>query len=298
MSNFQDYFTEIKYWPTVSPVKSDLRSLSVEGTEVVIKDENTQTTGSFKDRGLYYQLGHYLSNGLSKFILSSSGNSAISATAMLPMDGHLELFLSSNISQQKLQLIEKYGLGKKVNINMSDKPRSQSMQFERENTDYINLRGSKDEKAWPGYMTIAYELEQEYPEIDAIFIPCSSGTSTVGIYEGFKKLNKKVSIHICQTQKIQSIAKKIKNVEKADFSLADAIVDKVAHRREQVLKIITETNGNAWIVRDAELEKAKLVFEKSGYEYSYNSLLAYCAYIQASEEIRNFTNPVLLFSGR
>ena len=53
------------------------------------------------------------------------------------------------------------------------------------------LRQSMDDEAVRGYWTLAAEIYDQAPEADAIFLFATSGTSALGIYEGYQRLEKK-----------------------------------------------------------------------------------------------------------
>lgn len=296
MSKFSSYFKElgIHKWPSISPVNTPL--IEFPDLNFVIKDENIQPTNSFKDRSIYYQLGYYLTRGKDKFALSSSGNAAISLISLAPSNSEIHLFVSEKISNVKLNKILQ-SKHKNVFLHKSAKPLFSLNKYVGENPDIVNLRGSRDDTAKVGFRTIAYEISEQYPRVDSIFIPCSSGTSAIGIHEGFEELSMDVAINIVQTTKVNAIANRLKEVKTTNTSLADSIVDRVAHRRNEVLDIIQKTKGDAWIVSDEELVHAHKVFSGLGYDYSYNSLLAYCGYKQSQNSDKKYDYPVLLFSG-
>ena len=172
-----------------------IRKIKLEDLEVVIKDENSNPSGSFKDRSLAYQLSYHMEKGVRNFVISSSGNAGISAAAYAGLAGvKLDIFVSDNINPAKLEKLDVLK-NDKIVIHSGPKPKSDAMKFATVTGAY-NLRGSKDDTAIIGFKTIAYELIEQYPEIDAIFLPCSSGTSALGIYQGFVENGKNVKIYI------------------------------------------------------------------------------------------------------
>ena len=265
---------------------------------MAVKNENVNPGGSFKDRSLAYQLSMYIDRGKNKFVLSSSGNAAVSAAALASIaDVELDLFVSTHINPLKLEKIQKYLTDSgKIRLHQSDKAKSEAMQMAQQDGSVVNLRGSQDDLALPGFKTIAYELAAQCPEIDALFVPCSSGTSALAIMQGFKELGKKVAVFICQTAKVHPIAQEFdSSFADSETSLADAIVDRVAHRKEQLLIALKECGGGGKVISDSALLSVRHELSEAGIDYSYNSLLGFAGYFKLVDN--NFKHPVILASG-
>ncbi len=303
MSKFWDYFNDIKLANQleIGQGNTPLTVQSIFGIDVGIKNEYENPNKSFKDRGLAYQMSKHVQEGKSRFALSSSGNAAISAASFAKKYSlQLDIFLSKTINPNKLAEITTISNSTTgININISDKPRSNLIKFVNSNSNVTNLRGSTDPHAISGYKSIAYEIVEKFPNVDAIFIPCSSGTSTLGIAEGFSELNKLVSIHICQTTKINPIARTFdSNYSSSESSLGDAITDKVAHRKRSVVELIQQTQGSGWTISDEELMNAQILADAWDFEcLTYNSLLSLAGLLKSKETKNIYTYPVLLFSG-
>lgn len=262
-----------------------------------IKDENYNPNGSFKDRSLAYQISMYLENDINNFVISSSGNAAISAAGYCELaKTKLKVFVAEDVNAlkyAKLQEIAARYAG--VTIDKTKQAKSAAIRFARD-TGAINLRGSQDDLAIIGFKTIAYELSEQYPKLDAVFIPCSSGTSTLALCLAFKEMQLSVRVYACQSSRIHPIAKAfVEGFEASETSLADAITDRVALRRDEVVAAIKESRGSGIIITDAELEAAKALLEQYGLEYSYNSLLGFAGFLKVDSSEINY--PVVIASG-
>lgn len=303
MSKFWNYFNEIKKANQleIGQGNTPLTVQSIDGLDVGIKNEYSNPNKSFKDRGLTYQMSRHLQEGKGRFALSSSGNAAISAAFLAKKYSlELELFLSKTINKEKLDRIKTIShSSKSIQINISAKPRSDLMKYVNANLEVTNLRGSTDPYAVTGYKTIAFEIVEQFPKVDAIFLPCSSGTSALGIAEGFSEINRNVAIHICQTTKTNPIARNFDaNYLASKSSLSDAITDKVAHRKKTIINIIQQTKGFGWVISDEELLNAKSFADVWDFELlTYNSLLSLAGLLKSRESNNIYTYPVLLFSG-
>ncbi|WKZ28137.1 MAG: pyridoxal-phosphate dependent enzyme [Candidatus Dojkabacteria bacterium] len=283
---------------TLGEGNTALEQISLNGNDLYLKFEDANPNGSFKDRSLAYQLSYYVQNENKHFTISSSGNAAISAAAYANLAKvKLCIFVSTNISELKLTRLEQHK-SEFVEIRKVPKPKSSAIQYARE-SNAINLRGSVDDVALIGFKTIAYEIAEQLPDADAVFVPCSSATSSVAIAQGFGETNRKVALHVVQTTRICPIVSNFDQVTLTKTSLADAIVDRVAKRKKQVLIEIEKSNGFGWIITDQELLTAEKLIEDTlpNKKISYNSLLAVAAYLKAIKSGYSYVKPVAIISG-
>ncbi len=285
--------------------KYELKKFGIIATKthkVTLKLETMNPNQSFKDRSLAYQISHYLQKGESKLLISSSGNAAVSACAYVSLtDMKLAIFVSNKVNPEKLNKILKYVKDNdNITINYSDKAKSDAIKYSKAG-NFINLRGSHDDTAVVGFRTISYELINQVPTCDAIFVPCSSGTSTYGIYQGYKDLEAGIpAINIVQTTKVNSIAREFDIVfDEEDSHVSDAIVDRVAKRKNQIIEAIEETNGNGYVINNDEIKAAtKFLYEKTKLPFlTYNGVLSFAGFIKSIKKKRFFDDPVCIISG-
>ncbi len=287
--------------------------------KVYLKREDLNPTGSFKDRSLAFQLSAKLQEGKSKFVISSTGNAAISAISYCKLfKSEIDVFVSKSIQADKLvRLLDILNIKNfnhnllqgdnstlirkgNITIHFSIKPKSESIKFSQK-TNSIHLRGSNDDLATIGYQTISFELLNQARDADSIFIPCSSGTSTIGLYQGyFIQGFKSPSIYIIQTTKVHPIASYFdKNFLKSEESLASAISDKVAKRKDQVIQVISNTGGSGFVSSNEDIMASQMLFKKyCGIEISFDSSLTLSGLIKSIKEGYNLKRPVLIISGK
>lgn len=298
-------FIKENYRLTLNEGDTPLEKINILGDPVSIKREDKNPNGSFKDRSLAYQISYYYEHGINHFVISSSGNAAISAAAYIKLiDATLDIFLSEKTDvakKEKLNSVIKNT--QKVTLHFTPKAKSDAMKFALEK-NYLNLRGSVDDKAVIGFETIAFELFEQDPAIDAVFIPCSSGTSTTGIYKGYfellkqRKISKIPQIHIIQNTKIHPIASEYdKNFTSTKTVSTNCIVDRVAKRKRNVMNYIERSSGSGWVVSDEEVDNARRLMGDQLSDISNNSLLSLAGLLKASQKGYRFRNPCLIFSG-
>lgn len=295
---------------------SPVTNTQIGERKINLKREDLNPNGSHKDRGISYELSAYISRGHEKFVISSSGNSSISAISLLK-DRHefLYVYLSPNTSAKKLQRIQS-ALGIEQAIFASDaelrfnnivirftkRAVSDAFKYARDN-NAILLRASTSKYGYVGYMTIAYELAEQMPNCTDIFIPTSSGSTAVGIYEGYlrlrslSKIENLPRIHVCQSTAVNTFAKEFdRDFVHSDTSIANSIVDKVGHRRNQVLKLIEQSKGSGWVISDVEIKDIdKYLYNDT--EISSEGKLAIASYLKAIDNGWEIEYPVILITG-
>jgi len=290
---------------------TSLKKFIFNSKEFYIKNEFENPSGSFKDRSMAYVLSYYLSKNINKFAFSSSGNFAISfLTYTKNIDVEANIFILKNISKEKLKrilnVINKKNYNselnlkyKNINIDFVEKPKFELFKFLKNNPSFQNLLGSRNEFSIEGYKTIGLELQNQLPETDAIFIPTSSGTGAIGIYNSYVHQKKIPQFHLIQSTKIHPLSKLFdKNFSKSDKCLATAISDRVCLKKEKLIELINISKGFAWTISNDELIKAKIELKAidKNIKFSYDSLLAFAGFIKAVEKFK-FNKPVLLFTG-
>jgi len=269
-------------------------------TDLYFKREDLGTYGSHKGRSIPVMIEKYTKTGTYDFVISSSGNAALAAALYVkeynkknPLPISLKIFVGKNINKEKLANLAKLG-DKNIIIEQTTNPKQNAFQMEKID-QAKNLRQSTDDTALLGYEKMAEELG-DIQNLTAVFIPTSSGTTAEGLYNGFKKMGLKPQIHIVQSQACHPIADDFRQSDETLTiypSIASAIVDKVAHRKKQVVEIIKKTGGDAWIPSDQEiLEAMKLVRDTENIEISPNSALAVAGLIQAIKSGKHFNGPV------
>jgi threonine synthase len=251
------------------------------------KREDTHPYGSHKGRSIPTMIDIYIKEGFSHFVISSSGNAALAAVMYIEELNErnknqilLEVLVGRHISTKKLDKLRKYE-DDNISITMHDRP-VQTLFIKTKDENIKALRQSNDDTALIGYESLAAELIK-IPKLEAIFIGASSGTTAHALSEYFVENNYHVETHIVQTSSCHPIADNFVDDEILDEqSIADAIVDHTALRKDILTDLIIKTKGNAWIVSNDEIKTAQEITRKyTDLEISTNSALSVAGLMQA-----------------
>ncbi len=275
---------------------SPLQKLILNNNLIYLKRDDLLPLKCTKQRSIIPLIYHYLKSGYSKFVVSGSGNSGIVSSFCAlrsPEIKEMQVLLYIGISDTKLStLIDRLELDTTPNelrengysesnldIKIVKDPRQEA--FSLGKNGYINLRGSTDDYALLGFETISYEIGSEFNTSTEIYIPASSGTTALGIFNGFLKTNNLPKFNIIQTTKANALVKNFFNEIQIEVNHpSEAIVDIIGHRRSQIESIIKESSGKAFIINIQEVKAAYSQLTKAGINTSFDSALTLAAYIK------------------
>ncbi len=264
--------------------------------DLIFKREDMHPYGSHKGRSIPIMIDYYIKTGSKNFVISSSGNAALAAalhihkinsdisnnTGLATIDSTkitLDIFVGNHIQHYKL---EKLKAIEDENIRVLIKERPLQAATLRGQEGATSLRQSTDDEALVGYDALARELAQ-IEGIGAIFIGTSSGTTAQALATFFLKNNVPIQLHIVQTSSCHPIADGLETYDGENVdSIADAIVDRTAMRKEKLVPMIKKTGGNAWVANNDEIESAiDMVKKNTGLDISTNSALSIVGLMQS-----------------
>jgi threonine dehydratase len=260
---------------------------ALEMESVFFKREDLHPYGSHKGRSIPVMIDLYLAQGKKHFAISSSGNAALAACFHIEKLNNnrldkikLEVLVGQHIFTEKLRKLEKFK-NESISVTMHDRP-LQTLFQKTKDGDICTLRQSTDDTALIGYSELGKEL-LEIPNLSAVFIGTSSGTTAQALAEYFIRINKKVELHIVQTSSCHTISNHFVDDETLDEkSIADAIVDHGALRRDNVIRLVEETNGSGWIASNEQILSAQEITKiNEGIDISTNSALSVAGLMQA-----------------
>ena len=268
--------------------------------KIYLKREDMHPLGSHKGRSIPVMIDAYEKRGDKKFSISSSGNAAIAAAKYIQEKNKnsaglsLEIFIGERISQEKKSALIALA---DENIKVSEKERPLQSLLETIKLGVRSLRQSTDDTALIGYETLAQELA-EIPNLSAIFIATSSGTTAESLGGFFLARKNPPEIHIVQTSSCHPMSALFDTRENLkEISTASAITDKVAHRREHIMKIVSETKGSGWIVSNEDIKLAQNKLAPFGVAATPNGALSFAGLVRALSSGRKFSSAVVCIIG-
>lgn len=264
------------------------------------KREDLHPLGSHKGRSIPVMIDMKVAKGAKNFALSSSGNAALAAVRYIQKlntggsNLTLSILVGEHINGDKLQTLRDEIKDAGIKIETTARP-LQALFNVIKNNAKTSLRQSVDPEALVGYKSLADEIAQT-PNLGAVFIATSSGTTAQALADaGLPNINivQTVSVSPISTALENPLGVKVKEII-PETSLADAIVDKVAHRKTTLMKSVRATGGTGWIATNALIMSAqRMLHERAGIEATPNGALALAGLIHAIQRGAKFNGAVV-----
>jgi len=246
---------EIKKTPLIhSPTFSKLT-----GSEIYLKAEFRQKTGSFKARGAYYKIKS-LSDEEKKHgvVAASAGNHAqgmafASSLEKIPCT----IVMPKNASPAKVAATREYGANVILEGVNYDESYAKAKEISKE-TGAIMIHAFDDPKIIAAHGVIGLEILDDLPDVDEIYLPIGGGGLAAGTLIAVKEKNPNVKVVGVQSKSFPSMYESLKKgsltASGGERTIADGISVKIPGKL--TFDIISELIDEIVLVDDTEITKA------------------------------------------
>jgi threonine dehydratase len=166
--------------------------------EIYLKLENLQPIGSFKIRGATNAMGHLAPETLSSGVLTASAGNMAQGVAWRARELGITctVIAPDTAPDTKVKAIERLG-GRVIKVPFEEWWRAfETRAFPGVEGTFIHA--FDDLNVMAGNGTIALELMEDCPEVDAVVIPWGGGGLTCGIAAGMRALNSNCRIYAAE----------------------------------------------------------------------------------------------------
>ena len=244
-------------------------------TQVYLKPENLQVTGSFKVRGASYMISQ-LSEEEKKcgVIACSAGNHAqgvASAAAAYGIKSTICLPAGAPIS--KVEATRAFGAEICLVPGVYDDAYAKAIQL-RDERKMTFVHPFDNPLVIAGQGTIGIEILNDMPDVDAIIVPIGGGGLISGVAYAAKQLNPKIKVYGVQSAGAPSMLKSIEDGKIETLSGVKTIADGIAVKQpgvntfdlvsKYVDKIVTVSDDEICAAILHLLEKYKMIAEGAG----------------------------------
>ena len=270
-----------------------------EGSELYFKEENFQYTGSFKLRGALSKINKAVKN--TKLITASSGNHGIACSHAAKVTGHnLTVVLPEKVSRSKLKTIKEYGT--KVILNPGDSGLAEKharLLAETGEFDYISPYNDIDIIAGQG--TIGFELLEQLPKIDNVYISMGGGGLISGIGSVIKYHSPKTKIIGVSAKNSGALAASLKLGKVCETTHLDTLADGCAGGiDDDTLTLPLAKKVIDYIIECTEkqiIESIKILAWRENLMVEGAAALALAGFLQDKKSKKNQVSLVLLCGG-
>lgn len=244
-------------------------------SEIYLKTENLQVTGSFKVRGAYYKISQLNDEEKARGVIAcSAGNHAQGVALGATKNGIKSLIcLPAGAPISKIEATKRLGAEVCLVNGVYDDAYNKAIELQHEH-EYTFVHPFDDELVIAGQGTIALEMLEQLPDLEAVIVPVGGGGLISGVAFTLKTLRPDIKVygvqaagapsmyqslidhHIVRLPSVSTIADGIAVKEPGThtFDYCSRFVDEIA--------TITDDEISAAIL--ALIEQHKLIAEGAG----------------------------------
>jgi len=259
----------------VTPLEKSRTLSEMAVTDLFLKLENTQRTGSFKLRGAYYKIWTLSDSERRRGVVAASaGNHAQGvAQAATLLETSSTIVMPESASPAKVDATKGYGAKVVLHGNAFDETLEMAKRISREEGATF-IHPFDDPKVIAGQGTVGLEMLDAQPDLSVLVVPIGGGGLISGVATSAKAVSPKVRIVGVQSQAYPGMHMAFHTGKLYPFKAQATIADGIAVKQPGKLtyNLIKRLVDDIVLVSDAEiaeaiflmLERMKLVAEPAG----------------------------------
>ncbi|MBQ1388708.1 MAG: threonine ammonia-lyase [Clostridia bacterium] len=175
-----------------------------------IKPENLQITGSFKVRGAAYKISRLTDEEKARGVIACSAGNHAQGVALAAQRNNIKavICLPDVAPISKIEATRSYGAQIELVNGVYDDAYQRALQL-RDEMGYTFIHPFDDDYVIAGQGTIAIEILNENPDVEAIVVPVGGGGLISGIAYTVKMLRPDVKVYGVQAQGAPSMVKSV-----------------------------------------------------------------------------------------
>ncbi len=243
--------------------------------QVYLKPENLQRTGAFKLRGAYYKISQLTPEERAKGVIAcSAGNHAQGVALAATANGIRSLIcLPAGAPISKIEATRRLGAEVCLVPGVYDDAYQKAVELQKEH-GYTFIHPFDDLKVIAGQGTIALEILEEMPDVEAVIVPVGGGGLIAGMAFTLKQLKPDVKVYGVQAAGAPSMEVSVKCGERQRLAQVSTIADGIAVKEpgehtfdfcsRYVDEIVTVSEDEIAAAILALMEQQKLIAEGAG----------------------------------
>ncbi|MCQ2407102.1 MAG: threonine ammonia-lyase [Oscillospiraceae bacterium] len=244
-------------------------------TNVYLKTENLQITGSFKVRGAYYKISQLSDEEKAKGVIAcSAGNHAQGVALAAAKNGIKSLIcLPDGAPISKVEATKGYGADVCLIPGVYDDAYLKARELEKE-MGYTFVHPFDDEDVIAGQGTIGLEIIRQLRNVDVVVVPVGGGGLISGVAFALKSLNPNIRVYGVQAQGAPSMVQSLEEESIVCLEKVSTIADGIKVKapgvntfelvRKYVDGVVTVSDDEVSSAILALIEQQKLIAEGAG----------------------------------
>lgn len=246
-----------------------------ENSQLYLKTENLQITGSFKVRGAYYKMTRLSKEEKERGVIACSAGNHAQGVALAAQKNGIKavICLPDGAPISKVEATKSYGAEVCLVEGVYDDAYNKALEL-RDEKGYTFIHPFNDEDVIAGQGTIALELIEQLPDLDAVIVPIGGGGLISGIAYTIKTVNPRVKVYGVQATGAPSMKNSIEHGGMEELGSVSTIADGIAVKKpgeltyalcnQYVDEIVTVSDDEISAAILALMEQHKLVTEGAG----------------------------------
>lgn len=256
--------TDLIYAPKIDPE-----------SEVYLKTENLQVTGSFKVRGAYFMMSQLTDEEKSRGVIACSAGNHAQGVALAAAKNNMNalICLPDGAPISKVEATKSYGAKVCMVEGVYDDAYAKALEL-KEKENYTFVHPFDDENVIAGQGTIGLEILDQMPDVEAVIVPVGGGGLISGVAFAIKKLNPNIKVYGVQAKGAPSMYNSIHDGKIECLNSVSTIADGIAVKepgehtfeyvKNYVDEIVTVTDDEISAAILALIERQKLISEGAG----------------------------------
>lgn len=255
---------------TYSPIFSQLT-----GSEIFLKSEFQQKTGSFKIRGAYFKIKSLTDEEKKKGVVTASAGNHAQGVAFASSLENIPctIVMPKNASPAKVAATRGYGANVILEGSNYDESWIKAKQIAEE-TGAISVHAFDDPQVIAAQGVIGLEILEDLPDVDEIYVPIGGGGLAAGILLAVKTKNPKIKVIGVQSKSFPAMKNSLESGQLTSVGGERTIADGISVKKpgQITFKIIKELIDDIVLIDDDHIvktmfllmERAKMVVEPAG----------------------------------
>ena len=244
-------------------------------SEIYLKTENLQITGSFKVRGAYYMMSQLTEEEKARGVIACSAGNHAQGVALAAAKNHIKslICLPDGAPISKVEATKSYGAEVCMVNGVYDDAYQKALEL-KEEKNYTFVHPFDNEDVIAGQGTSGLEILEQMPDVEAVIVPIGGGGLISGVAFAIKNLNPNIKVYGVQASGAPSMRNSIRDGKIECLDHVSTIADGIAVKEpgehtfqyvsQYVDEIVTVTDDEISAAILALIERQKLIAEGAG----------------------------------